>query len=99
LKDKYRILSFDYRGHGQSSKTGPYSFKQLVEDIEIVRMHFTENDDNFVLCGGSFGGWPFQILLKRETDNERLPCPAVRLDIPKKIITFDTARYCTVVPS
>jgi hypothetical protein len=64
-----------------------------------MRMHFTENDDNCVLCGGSFGGWPFQIPIKRETDNERLPCPAVRFDIPQKIITFDTARYRTVVPS
>ncbi|KAH7068511.1 Alpha/Beta hydrolase protein [Paraphoma chrysanthemicola] len=56
LKDTHRILSFDYRGHGQSSRTRPYSFNQLVDDIEAMRMHFTGNFDHFVLCGGSFGG-------------------------------------------
>ncbi|EAT87941.1 hypothetical protein SNOG_04181 [Parastagonospora nodorum SN15] len=55
LNDSYRILSFDYRGHGQSSRTGPYSFRQLVDDIEAMRMHFAAQSDLFILCGGSFG--------------------------------------------
>ncbi|KAH3914382.1 hypothetical protein HBI56_093360 [Parastagonospora nodorum] len=57
LNDSYRILSFDYRGHGQSSRTGPYSFRQLVDDIEAMRMHFAAQSDLFILCGGSFGGY------------------------------------------
>ncbi|KAF2639037.1 alpha/beta-hydrolase [Massarina eburnea CBS 473.64] len=57
LADKYRILSFDYRGHGSSSRTKPYTFDQLVEDIEGMRHQFIGNVDNFVLCGGSFGGY------------------------------------------
>ncbi len=56
LRDKYRILSFDFRGHGQSAKTGPYTFKQLVDDIEAMRVHFSAGADIFGLCGGSFGG-------------------------------------------
>ncbi|KAH7061677.1 Alpha/Beta hydrolase protein [Paraphoma chrysanthemicola] len=55
LKDSYKILSFDYRGHGQSSRTRPYTFNQLVDDIEAMRMHFTGDSDHFILCGGSFG--------------------------------------------
>ncbi|KAL5438275.1 hypothetical protein PMIN07_001970 [Paraphaeosphaeria minitans] len=57
LANKYRILSFDYRGHGSSSRTKPYTFHQMVEDIESVRQHFTSDIDKFVLCGGSFGGY------------------------------------------
>ncbi|KAF4635592.1 hypothetical protein G7Y89_g2495 [Cudoniella acicularis] len=34
LQNTHRILSFDFRGHGQSSETEPYSFRQLVDDIE-----------------------------------------------------------------
>ncbi|KAF1950180.1 alpha/beta-hydrolase [Byssothecium circinans] len=57
LADKYRILSFDFRGHGRSSRTKPYSFNQLVEDVEGIRQHFTGASNHFFLCGGSFGGY------------------------------------------
>lgn len=57
LADDYRILSFDYRGHGRSSRTKPYTFHQLVEDIEAIRQKFIGNHRHFVLCGGSFGGY------------------------------------------
>ena len=58
LSDKYRVLSFDYRGHGQSSRTKPYTFAQLVEDIEGVRKHFVRaEDEQVIICGGSFGGF------------------------------------------
>jgi 3-oxoadipate enol-lactonase len=34
LKDRYRVLAFDTRGHGQSdAPTGAYTFDQLVEDV------------------------------------------------------------------
>lgn len=56
LADKYRVLSFDFRGHGQSSPTKPYSFKQIVEDIESLRKHFA-GDDRCIVIGGSFGGY------------------------------------------
>lgn len=56
LSDRYRILGFDFRGHGQSSCSPPYSFKQLVEDIEAFREHFA-GGEKAVVAGGSFGGF------------------------------------------
>ncbi|KAK7739692.1 hypothetical protein SLS53_005660 [Cytospora paraplurivora] len=56
LDDQLRVLSFDYRGHGQSSRTKPYTFAQIVDDIEGVRKHFT-GDRKAIICGGSFGGF------------------------------------------
>ncbi|KAF6812584.1 proline iminopeptidase [Colletotrichum musicola] len=57
LSDKIRVLSFDYRGHGQSSLTKPYTFEQIVDDIEDVRRHFAGEDGQVIICGGSFGGF------------------------------------------
>ncbi|KAH8881066.1 alpha/beta-hydrolase [Thozetella sp. PMI_491] len=48
----YRVLSFDYRGHGQSSRTKPYTFAQIVEDIESVRIHFAGPDKKVIILGG-----------------------------------------------
>lgn len=57
LQDSFRVLSFDFRGHGQSSETGPFTFRQLVEDIEAMRIKFAGQDSKIVVCGGSFGGY------------------------------------------
>lgn len=56
LSEKIRVLSFDYRGHGQSSLTKPYTFEQIVDDIDAVRQHFI-GDGQAIICGGSFGGF------------------------------------------
>ncbi len=55
LEQKFRLLRYDTRGHGQSSATpGPYSIEQLARDVlalldalAIDRAHF---------CGLSLGG-------------------------------------------
>lgn len=99
LRESYRILSFDYRGHGQSSKIGPYSFRQLVDDIEAVRIHFSRPSDPVILCGGSFGGRDLHILLKAHSDSERLLGPTVRLDISRKARPSHSARNCTIASS
>lgn len=57
LGDQYCVLSYDYRGHGRSSRTKPYSFDQLVEDIEGMRLHFAKPNEKIIVCGGSFGGF------------------------------------------
>jgi pimeloyl-ACP methyl ester carboxylesterase len=57
LQDAYRLLSFDFRGHGESSETEPYAFRQLVDDIDGMRIHFSGPESQIVLCGGSFGGY------------------------------------------
>ncbi|BCS20469.1 alpha/beta fold hydrolase [Aspergillus puulaauensis] len=53
----YRVLSFTYRGHGLSSATKPYTFQQIVADIEGLRVHFTRGNAKVVIIGGSFGGF------------------------------------------
>ncbi|KAL1864489.1 hypothetical protein VTK73DRAFT_5860 [Phialemonium thermophilum] len=57
LSDEFRVLSFDYRGHGQSSPTKPYTFDQIVDDVESIRRHFSSEDEGAIICGGSFGGF------------------------------------------
>ncbi|KAL2422036.1 Proline iminopeptidase PfmaB [Exophiala dermatitidis] len=57
LADAFRVLSFDFRGHGQSSHTRPYTFDQIVQDIEGLRRHFAGPDGRVIICGGSFGGY------------------------------------------
>jgi pimeloyl-ACP methyl ester carboxylesterase len=54
LADVCRVLSFDFRGHGQSSVTPPFTFAQIVDDIEALRAKLT--DEPAIICGGSFGG-------------------------------------------
>ncbi|KAJ6602541.1 prolyl aminopeptidase [Mycena vulgaris] len=58
LTDRYRVLGFDFRGHGQSACAPPhtYTFAQLVEDIEAFRAHFA-GEAKAVVAGGSFGGY------------------------------------------
>ncbi|KAJ5362362.1 Alpha/beta hydrolase fold-1 [Penicillium brevicompactum] len=57
LSSSHRVLSFDFRGHGQSSRTEPFTFHQLVEDIEGLRRHFLGDSQPCIICGGSFGGF------------------------------------------
>ncbi|KAI4600569.1 hypothetical protein KJ359_000928 [Pestalotiopsis sp. 9143b] len=57
LGDSYRVLSFDYRGHGQSSPTKPYTFEQIVDDIDGMRAHFAGPEKQTIILGGSFGGF------------------------------------------
>ncbi|WWC71820.1 uncharacterized protein I206_105779 [Kwoniella pini CBS 10737] len=73
LSDKYHIISFDFRGHGQSSFTPPYTFKQIVNDIETIRIHFNtiynKIEKKLVICGGSFGGFLAQQYAINYNDN------------------------------
>ncbi|KAJ9145514.1 Alpha beta hydrolase fold protein [Pleurostoma richardsiae] len=71
LDDQYRVLSFDYRGHGQSSSTEPYTFEQIVDDIEEVRRHFSSDDEKAIICGGSFGGFLAQHYAIKYADKVR----------------------------
>jgi 3-oxoadipate enol-lactonase len=55
LKDRYRVLAYDTRGHGQSAAPkGPYTLEMLADDLhgllkklEVRKAHF---------CGLSMGG-------------------------------------------
>ncbi|OGG45894.1 MAG: proline-specific peptidase [Candidatus Handelsmanbacteria bacterium RIFCSPLOWO2_12_FULL_64_10] len=55
LADRYRVIGYDMRGHGQSSLTPPYTFDQLVDDLEQLRRTLGR-DRPMILQDGSFGG-------------------------------------------
>ncbi|MFC3809998.1 alpha/beta fold hydrolase [Lacihabitans lacunae] len=54
-KNKYKVIIFDFPGHGKSvSKTGKYDMETLTEDtIEIIE---TLTDTNVILLGVAMGG-------------------------------------------
>lgn len=56
LADRYRVIGFDMRGHGGSSVTGPFTFDQICDDIEQLRLTLG-GGRRMVLHGGSFGGF------------------------------------------
>lgn len=56
LQDKYRLISIDQRGHGDSdwSPDGDYSREAFVSDLEAVRAAL--GLETFILIGHSMGG-------------------------------------------
>lgn len=54
----YKVLGFDFRGHGKSSFTPPFTFSQIVDDIDAMRKKFINaGDKKCIIIGGSFGGF------------------------------------------
>ncbi len=55
LADKYRVLRYDFRGHGASDVTpGSYSFDRMGRDV--VELLDSLAIDKVTFCGISFGG-------------------------------------------
>lgn len=54
LDDEYRIVSYDQRGSGESSDTGPFDHDQFCADLEELRRRLGLG--KIVLTGGSYGG-------------------------------------------
>jgi 3-oxoadipate enol-lactonase len=60
LRDRYRVLRFDTRGHGQSSAPpGPYSLEQMAEDLRGLLTGLGIAETHFV--GLSMGGMIGQV--------------------------------------
>ncbi|MDI6874582.1 alpha/beta fold hydrolase [Candidatus Solincola sp.] len=57
LKDRYRVVSLDLRGHGRSGTPASrdQSTERLAEDLQAVIEHF--DPPEFVVCGHSMGGF------------------------------------------
>lgn len=54
-KEKYRVLAYDTRGHGQSAAPqGPYTLEQLAEDLFFLLKHLKVEKPHYV--GLSMGG-------------------------------------------
>ena len=54
LTDRYRVISFDARGHGRSTHPGAYSGLHFVADLAGVLDHFAVTEP--ILIGHSLGG-------------------------------------------
>lgn len=55
LKDHYRVVTYDIRGHGLSKVGyGQYTYKMFVKDLIGLMDH--QGIDQAVLCGLSMGG-------------------------------------------
>ena len=55
LKDRYRILAYDTRGHGGTEATkGAYTLELLADDLHALLGHLKINSVHF--CGLSMGG-------------------------------------------
>lgn len=54
-KDRYRILAYDSRGHGQTAAPkGPYTLEQMADDLHALLQHVGASKAHF--CGLSMGG-------------------------------------------
>jgi 3-oxoadipate enol-lactonase len=66
FKDKYRILNYDMRGHGQSSApAGPYTLDMLADDVLALMKELKIERCKFI--GLSIGGMIGQTLALRQT--------------------------------
>jgi 3-oxoadipate enol-lactonase len=55
LKDRYRILAYDTRGHGGTeAPRGPYSLEQLADDLFLLLQELEIKSTHY--CGLSMGG-------------------------------------------
>jgi 3-oxoadipate enol-lactonase len=60
LKDRYRVLAYDTRGHGNSAAPqGPYSLEMLADDLHALLQALGVRKAHF--CGLSMGGMIGQI--------------------------------------
>lgn len=84
LPSDYRLIRYDKRGHGLSScPDGPYSMKQLSEDIEHLLDYLSIRDCLFI--GLSIGGMIGQALASRRPDQVSslvLACTAAKMGEP-----------------
>jgi proline iminopeptidase len=55
LADRYRVVTFDARGSGESEARPPFTHAQWVADLDGLRDHF--GDERMILTGGSYGGY------------------------------------------
>ena len=67
LQNRYRILTYDHRGHGHSDVPAPpYTMGALIRDLERAMDHFALRDA--VVIGASLGGLVAQGLAVKRLD-------------------------------
>lgn len=56
FEDKYRVVAYDQRGFGRSSKPKRAAFSDFTRDLEDLLAELELRDEDVVLVGHSFGG-------------------------------------------
>lgn len=64
LAKKFRVIAVDLRGHGDSSKEGPYTFERIVEDL--MGLLDAEEIERVTVVAASFSAVPAQLLAVRD---------------------------------
>ena len=69
--DEYRVVTFDFRGHGRTGATGSsrYSIDLFADDLERLLSHLSI--ERPTLCGISLGGMVVQSYLDRHPNRAR----------------------------
>jgi len=82
MKDKYCIIRYDKRGHGNSSPAkGPYSFDMLENDVIKIMDELNVEKADFI--GLSMGGMTsLGLALKHQNRFNKFVCCAARADMP-----------------
>jgi len=98
LKDRFRILAYDTRGHGGSeAPKGPYSLDMLAEDLRQLLEHLKIRKTHYV--GLSMGGMIGQALVLKEpglfdrvvlADTGHTQTPETRKQWEERIRTAET---------
>ncbi len=67
LSEDYKLVVYDHRGCGESSRTRPYSNEQYAKDAEGLRRHLDLGQ--IIMIGGSYGGFITQEYAIRYKEN------------------------------
>ena len=87
LKDKYRIITYDHRGFGQSDKPGHgYTIEHLAKDVKELIEHLDLKD--LTLVGWSMGG--VTSLTYLSIYGSARVSSAVIIDVNPKVLVDDT---------
>ena len=86
LTDKFCVIRYDTRGHGQSSPAeGPYSFNMLENDVITILDDLNISKAHFI--GLSIGGMTsLGLALKHQNRFNKIICCAARADNPPPFI-------------
>lgn len=88
LKQDFRLLTWDMRGHGQSQPMGePFTVPRAVEDLLAILQ--AENISSAIFLGQSTGGYVVQELVFRHPERVQALILVDCISITEKISTFD----------
>ena len=96
LKDKFCLIRYDTRGHGNSSPVeGPYSFEMLENDVITILDNLKIDKAHFI--GLSIGGMTsLGLALKHQNRFNKIICCAARADNPPPFVDSWNQRIAVI---